>query len=455
MTLILVFLLPLAWLVTSIVLLAKPKTRVAGIVVLVAPLALVVIAGAFWWFSRPVAVDVATESEPAWQSHHVARTEIELDADHGPHRNVDISPPSSAEGDDPYVASEHVVVTPGGTVSYMKIGILLFALLFFGGLVAAIVMLAFPKTRLVGILLLAAGAVVVVVAFFGGIILYLYFEPMRVPARVSTLHDETKINSSIPVENEEKTEVKSTKPADSPPASAPRVAVGATAGKGKVLVAKAAKPPAATAAAAGHAPVKATTADEKKPATANTAAAPPPPSAPAKKPPAWINDPEQMLGDTYQMTIVVGPYATPQECNDELPAELQRALNRYVQGHVSQAAGARPIALPYDFLREEVVKGQWEELAPSSVGPMTRLYVLLQFDRKVRERILDQYRQNVVAGRLWIAGSGLAGLLWLLAVMYGYLTIDVKTGGLYRRRLRFAAVLAILGPVAAALLVAV
>ena len=109
--------------------------------------------------------------------------------------------------------------------------------------------------------------------------------------------------------------------------------------------------------------------------------------------------------------------------------------------------------MPYEFLRQEVVKGQWEEIRPSSVGPMTRLYVLLQFDRKMKDRIVEEGRRSVVAGRLWLAGGGLAAMLWLLAVMYGYLRIDLKTGGAYRGRLRFAAALAILGPVAAALLV--
>jgi hypothetical protein len=194
-------------------------------------------------------------------------------------------------------------------------------------------------------------------------------------------------------------------------------------------------------------PATAKKAEEKKPVA--EASAPPP----ARKPPAWIEEPPRMLGDTYQIAIVVGPYATPQECNEELPIELQKAVNRYVQTYVPLPSGSGPIALPYSFLRDEVVKEQWEQVAPSSVGPMTRLYVLLQFDRKVKERIIEEGRRNVVAGRLWLTGGGLAAMLWLLTVMYGYLRIDLKTDGAYRNRLRFAAIVAILGPVAAALLV--
>ncbi len=152
------------------------------------------------------------------------------------------------------------------------------------------------------------------------------------------------------------------------------------------------------------------------------------------------------------MTIVIGPYTTRQECDAQLPYKLEEALQRYVDTCVHEPI-RRPVTLPYEFLREQVVKDQWEEIRPSSVGPMTQLHVLLQFDRKVKDRVLEQQRRDVVASRLWVAGSCLAWMLWLLAVMYGYLRIDLKTGGVYRGRLRFAAVLAILGPVAAALLV--
>jgi hypothetical protein len=405
---------------------------------LAAPLLLLVVSAAVLWWRYSI------EPDRTWQSHRTARTTIEWDDGHGHHKNVDVSPPS-AEGDDSFVASEQPV-NAVSSVSYMKIAVLLFALLFFGGLVSAIVMLAFTKTRTAGIVLLAIGVPATVL--LAGLAMFFvrassqqeFFPP---PVHASTDHDARSIlgrntaqpptrvpDAAIPVEAAEKVAVKSPKPA--------------------------AKPPATAATAAGHAAVKATTADDKKPAATKTAAAAPPPLvAPTAKPPAWVNQPPQMLGDTYQMTIVVGPYATPQECEDELPIELHKAASRYMAVHLGHAGGDYRVALPYDFLRNEVVKEKWEEIRPSSVGPMNRLHVLLQFDRKVKDRVLEEYRRGVVAGRLWLAGGGLAAVLWFLAAAYGYLRIDMKTGGRHRRGLRFAAVLAILGPVAVALLATV
>ena len=108
------------------------------------------------------------------------------------------------------------------------------------------------------------------------------------------------------------------------------------------------------------------------------------------------------------------------------------------------------IVLPPDELRRQVVKDQWEEVRQYSVGPMTQLHVLVEFDRKIKDRILEEHQRMVVAGRVWRAGVGLIALLAFLAVFYGYLRIDLATGGAYRARLRLAVAAAILGVVAAA-----
>jgi hypothetical protein len=424
-----------AWLAISIILLRKPRLRAAGIVVLVAPLLLAMIAIPYWWLAPGV-----WQPTPTWQ-HHATSNGIDFGADHGSNRNIVISRSASTEHNGQATSSEEITMYDGAFRSDAIVFILLTVLLL-GGLAATVTLLAFRKTRTAGIAMLAIGvpAAVLLVGLFA-FIDFRRIEPVRRAQESNNVrqlrealrnHEAARAfpqripDTGIPVETTEKVEVKSTKPAPNPLAAA-----GGT------------KKPT---------PVKATTADEKKPATTKPAAAPAP--AAAKKPPAWVDEPPRLLGDTYQMTVRVGPYTTRQECEAVLPGKLQEALNQYVETCLGEPAGTRYVALPYAFLRQEVVRGEWEEEIQSpSVGRMTQLHVLLQFDRKVKNRIVDERRRAVVAGRLWMTGGGLAWVLWLLAVMYGYLRIDLKTGGVYRRRLRFAAVLAILGPVAAAVLV--
>ena len=157
-----------------------------------------------------------------------------------------------------------------------------------------------------------------------------------------------------------------------------------------------------------------------------------------------------MVGDAYQMSIASDPYTTRQECDDQLPAALQKAVDRYVDVYLDgQAAGK--IRLPVAYLRKHLVKEEWEEVRHTSVGPMISLHVLLQFDRKVKDRILEENQRAIIARRLWIAGVWLTAGLTLMAVVYGYLKIDLATSGRHRGSLRLAAATAILGMVAVAM----
>jgi hypothetical protein len=171
--------------------------------------------------------------------------------------------------------------------------------------------------------------------------------------------------------------------------------------------------------------------------------------------PAWIDSPPKVVGDSYRMTIVVGPFTTRQECDAKLPEELQKALFSYAEMYLGQSAGRNvEIVLPADYLRQHLVKDQWEEVRQYSVGPMTRLHVLLAFDQDVKNRVVEAHRQGIVAWRIRVMGVVLGVVLGLLAVAYGYLKTDLATAGAYRGRLQLAAGLAILGIIAAAMFVA-
>ncbi len=140
-----------------------------------------------------------------------------------------------------------------------------------------------------------------------------------------------------------------------------------------------------------------------------------------KSKPAWVDAPPRSVGDAYQMSVAVGPYTTRAECEAQLSAELQKALDRYAEVCLGGDAPER-IVLPTDYLRQ-LVKDRWEEVRQYSVGPMTTLHVLLEFDHKAKDRVLDEHRRTQVAGRLWSAGLVWAAWLALLGVVYGSLRL--------------------------------
>ena len=154
-----------------------------------------------------------------------------------------------------------------------------------------------------------------------------------------------------------------------------------------------------------------------------------PPAAPAKTSPDWVEAPPRSLRGVYQMSVAVGPYTTRAECDAKLPDALQEALDHYAEvclgGQVEE-----PVLLPPDQLRQ-LVKDQWEEVRQYSVGPMVRLHVLLEFDRKVKDRVVEEHKRGVVARRLRFAGVGLAAGLALLGALYGYLkATGTRDGGI-------------------------
>ena len=319
--------------------------------------------------------------------------------------------------------------------------LLLPVLLLLGGLAVVVALLVFPKTRPLGIALLCVGV--------GGLFVMAMLvgwwrlapSPHPMAATIARRDAPATRPAAPPV-------VLPDMPSAVPPPAAAKKAE--------------AEPPAVIASRAvgmveaiGQALSRMLTEEKKPPVAEKRDVKPVPALPPAKAPPAWVYAPPQVVGDSYQMSIVVGPWPTRQDCDADLPNELQKALDYYVEA-CEPTAGR--VVLSAKYLRDHLVKEQWEEDIKSeteSIGAMKQLHVLLRFDRDVKNRILDESRQGIVAGRLWTVGTGLAAAFWLLAVVYGYLRIDLATGGAYRGRLRFAAALAILGPVAAVLAVVV
>ncbi len=138
--------------------------------------------------------------------------------------------------------------------------------------------------------------------------------------------------------------------------------------------------------------------------------------------PDWVGAEARRVGDAYQMSIDVGPWATRLECDAHLPEALQEALDKYVTICLGDEAAGK-VRLPPDELRKALIREEWEETRQYTVGPMRHLHVLLAFDPKFKDHVQQQWRREIVAGRLWGAGGAVAAVLSVLLVSFGYLKI--------------------------------
>jgi len=106
----------------------------------------------------------------------------------------------------------------------------------------------------------------------------------------------------------------------------------------------------------------------------------------------------------------------------------------------------------FDDVKGMVGLDVWENTPNAADGEWTRLHVLLKFDRDVNQRLDDGWDRVLRIERLEGFGALGAIALIVLAAVYSYLKIDLKTGGAYRGRLRAGALAAILALVVIVLL---
>ena len=182
-------------------------------------------------------------------------------------------------------------------------------------------------------------------------------------------------------------------------------------------------------------------------------------NAPSTPRPDWVDAGGKQMIEGYQVSVAVGPLLKRSDCDKALPAHLHEATASYIRDFLGDKA-ARRVQLSQHYIRSHIIQSEWEEPAENPLGPRikldndesamwTKLHVLLQFDRDVDAHIEQQWKAAVVHRRLAYAGIGLATVLGLLSVLFGTLKIDQSTGGKYRGRLSFVSIVAVLGLLAA------
>jgi hypothetical protein len=398
-------------------LLVNPHTRIVGIILLgLLSLPAVLLLVGFVGYRLPVHV----EPQRTISTRPAEATVIRIpERGHRIRRTIVVPVASSAreeENEDMHVAD----APPSGAVSFIMVILGILALAVVISLVVGLVLLvANPRTRIVGIVVLCPLAAVGAMLFFALI---------NYPAAPITYRPVPK-----PVPYPERAPASPTAPppmvAESPeaPNEPPERVAAADTKKSRV-------PIAVETVAKGDSPIFV----ERK-------------SGQSPNRPAWLDAAPGRQGDSYCMTKTIGPYSTIAECERELPNTLQTALWEYADLYLGQEPADR-IQLPEGQLEHAILKERFEETVQSSVGPMVQLHLRLEFDPATQALIKEAWHRTQVAGRLWLTATGLATVLALLTVLLGYMKIDIATGGAYRGRLRLAAVAATLAAVTAAYL---
>ncbi|MFH1265754.1 MAG: hypothetical protein ABIK89_08495 [Planctomycetota bacterium] len=170
--------------------------------------------------------------------------------------------------------------------------------------------------------------------------------------------------------------------------------------------------------------------------------------APAEERPSWVGAAPRKVDGIYRMSISTDPYATRSDCDRELPGLLHAAVEEYATEYIGRQARVH-VRLPLDYIQSEIVKEEFAEekqirISPEATileeyAPMTLVHVLLEFDHTDNARIEAAWDEVIVAERLVGVGVLTTLILVLLSAVYGYLKIDLATGGAYRGRLRLAA----------------
>ncbi len=174
----------------------------------------------------------------------------------------------------------------------------------------------------------------------------------------------------------------------------------------------------------------------------------------AAEPPSWIDARPQRVNGEYQIPVHVGPYATIIECESNLHSIVQATIDDYVEQLIGPEARGH-VRLPWSYIEQNVIRDRFEEkrlfqLTSSQQSEMVTLHLLLSFNQEANTLIRQLWRQVVGLQRLKKIGLGLLATVWTMAVVWGYLRLDLRTQGRYRWRLRTAAAILLAAPFLAA-----
>lgn len=169
-------------------------------------------------------------------------------------------------------------------------------------------------------------------------------------------------------------------------------------------------------------------------------------------PPNWVINPPKQVGSVYRECVASDPFVSEDECRrqlelNQLTAAVARRINHMVAGRGGRAVnleGPLPAGIGLDYIFRDICRDQFTGIIDTSVGPMKKVYVLMEFNRNVDEHLDQSWTRWERQHRLSSFGKIAALSLTGLAAVYGLLRFDTWSKGYYSKQLLVGGVLAII-----------
>ena len=174
----------------------------------------------------------------------------------------------------------------------------------------------------------------------------------------------------------------------------------------------------------------------------------------SKNRPNWIDALPSYNGPTHRMSVSAGPFKDDVSCTNEMKQELRAAVSKYVEHYLGSSYASTLVRVNDAEINTYLIKDRFNESIKTSVGKMRQHHVNLEFDKGFQSILDERWKKVTAWSRLLQIALGGAGLLGLLGLVYSYFRVDTATRGYYTRRLQFAATAAILGLIAAGVIMA-
>ncbi|HEY2253026.1 MAG TPA: hypothetical protein VGH74_18265, partial [Planctomycetaceae bacterium] len=157
--------------------------------------------------------------------------------------------------------------------------------------------------------------------------------------------------------------------------------------------------------------------------------------------PDWADKDPQPNDKGILVPLSSQRFATLEEAAQQLTAKAVAYVKEFYQNEYPLAGDwTVPVSiLERNAVREVVGEKLDQDFGNGIRGTMYRAHAQLELNSALRQGLHDSWHGQIVSHRLTVLGSMLGLMTLMLATSAGYFRLDDLTGGLYRRRLKFAA----------------